>query len=204
MDLNLLFNQLILIDDLDIWEGLSHVGCNRAVYAETLRLFCVDVEKRTLAANGFLENENWKGFTTAVHALKGGFLGIGAWKIARQALELENAAWKKHYHICREQSKEVFKIMTEFVIDLKAAGLFQREEQPKEKASLAFFSEKLRGLRLACSTGNCANADSIARELRTKTFDEKTDALAETLCGYIENVDYNLAIKDIDLWLPPA
>jgi len=201
MDLNLLFNRLILIDDLDIWEGLSHVGCNRTVYAETLRLFCTDVEKRTLAAHGFLENENWKDYTTSVHALKGGFSSLGAWKIARQAMELENAAWKKNYHICREQSREVFTIMQAFVIALRAAGLFQREEQPKEKAPLAFFADKLRDLRLACSTGNCAIADNIVRELRSKTFDEKTDALAETLCGFIENVDYDLVIKDIDVWL---
>lgn len=201
MELNQLFNRLILIDNLDIWEGLSHVGCNRSVYAETLRLFCVDVEKRTLAAKGFLEDENWKDYTTSVHALKGGFSSLGAWKIARQAMELENAAWKKNYQICREQSKEIFAIMQAFVIALRDTGLFQREEQPKEKASPAFFAEKLKDLRLACATGNCANADSIIKELRSKTFDEKTDALAEKLCDFTENVDYDLAIKDIDLWL---
>jgi HPt (histidine-containing phosphotransfer) domain-containing protein len=201
MDLNRLFNQLIHIDQLDIWEGLSHTGCNRAVYADTLRLFCSDAEKRILAAYGFLENETWKEYTTAVHALKGGFASLGAWKIARQTLELENAAWEKKYQMCRKQSKPVFTLMKEFVAVLKATDLFNRDEQPKEKESLAFLAEKLRGLHKACSTGNCAIADSIAKELRSKTFDEKTDALAETLYGYVENVDYDLAIRDIDLWL---
>jgi HPt (histidine-containing phosphotransfer) domain-containing protein len=201
MDLNLLFIQLIHIDHLDIWEGLSHTGCSRAVYADTLRLFCTDAEKRIFAASGFLENETWKEYTTAVHALKGGFASLGAWKIARQTMELEDAAWKKNYQQCREQSKPVFTLMKEFVAVLKTTCLFNRDEQLKEKESLVFFTEKLHGLRQACATGNCAAADTIAKELRSKTFDEKTDVLAETLCGYVENVDYDLAIKDIDVWL---
>jgi HPt (histidine-containing phosphotransfer) domain-containing protein len=201
MDLNLLFNQLILIDGLDVWEGLSHVGCNRAVYAGALRLFCVDVEKRTLAANGFLEKENWKEYASAVHSLKGGFSSLGAWKIARQALELEAAAREKKYAMCREQSKKAFAVMQAFAAALRAADLFRREENQKEKTSHAFLAKKLKSLRLACATGNCADADGIAKELRSKTVDKKTDTFLETICGYIENVDYDLAIKDIDVWL---
>jgi len=201
MDLPLLYNQLIRIDGLDIWNGLSHVGCNRAVYADTLRLFCVEVERKTAAATEFLEQENWKDYTITVHALKGGFTGVGAWKIAPQIRELETAVRNKDYALCREQTGGIFAVMLAFTAALKATALFDRDQQSKEPAPLSYLTDKFNALHWACFSANCTEADALVRELRTKTFDPKTDALVETVCQLAENMDYNEALKDIDDWL---
>jgi len=201
MDLELLFSQLIRIDGLDIWNGLSHVGCNRTVYADTLKLFCIEVERKTAAALDMMEQKNWKEYATTVHGIKGGFSGIGAWKIEEQAKQLENAAWKKEYAFCQEHTAEVCKTMVNFVAALRATVLFHRVAQQKETAPLSYLAEKFNALHWACFSGNCTEAEVIAGELETKTFDPETDALVETICGHVENLDYDLALKDLDLWL---
>jgi len=201
MDMGQLFKQLIRIGGLDIWKGLSHVGCNRAAYTETLKAFCRELNGKTADAALFLEEENWKDYTGAVHALKGGLAGIGAWKIAQEARELEDAAWKGNYEICHEQTGGVLRKILEFDSALRSTVLFNREAQTKENASLVYLAEKLHALYLACSTGNSVDADALVKELETKTFDPQTDSMIVSICEFAESLDYDLVMKGIDAWL---
>jgi HPt (histidine-containing phosphotransfer) domain-containing protein len=203
MDLGKLFSQLIRIDGLDIWNGLSHVGCNRTAYIETLKVFCRELEKKTAAAASLLEKESWKDYTITIHALKGGLAGIGAWEIAREAWELEDAAWKRNYQACHEQTDGLLKKILELGIALRSTDLFNRDDLPKEKENvpLAYLTEKLNALHWACFSGNSIAAEAIVRELETKTFDEETDVVIETICESVGNLDYDLVIKDLDTCL---
>ncbi|MDR2702025.1 MAG: Hpt domain-containing protein [Spirochaetaceae bacterium] len=201
MDLGQLFNQLIRIEGLDIWSGLSHVGCSRIAYVETLRVFCMELGKKTAAAALFLERENWKEYATTVHALKGGLAGIGAWKIAQETWYLEDASWKGNYKFCHEQTDGVLKKILEFDIALRSTILFNREEMPKENAPLVYLIEKLNALHLACSSGNSTDAEALVKELETKTFDAETDAMIAAVCEFVESLDYDLVIKSLDAWL---
>jgi HPt (histidine-containing phosphotransfer) domain-containing protein len=201
MDLGQLFSQLIRIEGLDIWKGLSHVGCNRAAYAETLKVFCGELGKKTAAAALFLEQENWKDYTGTVHALKGGLAGIGAWEIAQEAWKLEDAAWKKDYKVCHEQTDGVIRKMLEFDSALRSTELFSREAPPKEKVPLVYLTEKFNALHCACSSGNSKDAETLAKELETKTFDAQTDSMIESICEFTESLDYDLVMKNIDAWL---
>jgi HPt (histidine-containing phosphotransfer) domain-containing protein len=201
MDLGQLFNQLILIEGLDIWNGLSHVACNRAAYAETLTVFCRELGKKTAEAALFLEQENWKDYVTTVHALKGGLAGIGAWKITEEIWELEEAAGKGDYNVCHKHTGGVIKKILEFDSALKSTVLFNREKPPKENVPLEFITKKLNALRRACFSGNSTDAEALVRELETKTFDAQTDAMIETVCESVESLDYDLVIKSLDSWL---
>jgi len=200
MDLGQLFNQLIRIEGLDIWNGLSHVGCNRAAYAETLIVFCRELSRKTADAALFLKQENWKDYAGTVHALKGGLAGVGAWKIAQEAWELEDAAWKGDFKTCHERSDGVFKKILDFDNSLHSTVLFTREAPPKENVTLAYLSEKLKALQCACSSGKSKEAEIIAKELGTKTFDAQADAMTESICEFTESLDYDLVIKGIDAW----
>jgi len=200
MDMGQLFKQLIRIEGLDIWKGLSHVGCNRAAYTETLKAFCRELSRKTADAALFLEQENWKDYAGTVHALKGGLAGIGAWIIAQEAWELEDAAWKGNYKVCHEQSGGVFRKMLEFDRALRSTVLFNREALPKENASLMYLTEKFHALHLACSSGNSTDVEALVKELETKTFDAQTDSIIESICEFAESLDYDLVMKGIDTW----
>jgi HPt (histidine-containing phosphotransfer) domain-containing protein len=201
MDLGQLFSQLIHIEGLDIWNGLSHVGCNRAAYADTLKVFSRELDKKTAAAALFLEQKNWKDYAAAIHAIRGGLAGIGAWEIAREAWKLEDAAWKGNYKACHKYTEGVLKKMLELDSALRSTVLFRREELPKENVPLAYLTKKLNALHWACSSGSSTEAEALVRELEAKTFDAETDAMIETVCESVESLDYDLVIKSLDSWL---
>ncbi|MDR2553037.1 MAG: Hpt domain-containing protein [Treponema sp.] len=199
MDLSLLYHELIRIDGLDIWEGLSHVGGDRQVYAGALRLFCGEAAKKNAALAEALENDDWKAYAQAVHAVKGALAGVGAWELAQGAAEAEDACRRGDYQRCRDETGEIVGGINGFIAALKATVLFVRDEEPpREHANLVFLRKKLEDLKRACSTGSSGEADILGRELKTKTFDAATDALVEKICGYVENLDYDLALKAME------
>lgn len=195
MDLPRVFSQLIRINSLDIWEGLAHVGCSQAVYAEALRNFCRDLEIKCTDLKEFLQNEDWKDYTAAVHAIKGGLAGIGAWELSQKTKELEDAARKDDYGFCREKSDEVLKSMEQFTGTLRSTALFEEEAVDRELVSVDYLEKRLNELYQFCSFGNSAEADTLARELRTKTFGEETDNIVDTICTHVENLDYHLVLQ---------
>jgi len=197
MDLNLVFSQLIRMNDLNIWEGLVHVGCNREVYADALKIFCGDLGKKSEELGKFLENENWKDYIGAVHAIKGGLAGIGAWLLAEKFRELEDASRKEDYVFCRRKSGKVLKEIEQFTAALRSCALFTENTMPREQVSLDYLEKKLSELYLLCSIGSSAEADALAKELRTKTSGGEIDTIVDTICTHVENLDYHLVLETL-------
>jgi len=191
----MIFSQLVRINDLNIWEGLTRVGCSQDVYADALRIFCRDLEKKCADLNEFVNDENWKEYASAVHAIKGGLAGIGAWRLAQQARDLDNAVQKKEYEFCRNKTEEVQKNLQQFADALRSGALFAEEKIEREKASSDFLEKKLNELYLYCSFGNSIEADALVKELRTKTYGGKTDIIVESICNHVENLDYHLVMQ---------
>ena len=190
-----MFSHLIRIDGLDIWEGLVHVGCDQEVYAEALRVFCNDLEMKYNALNGFLKNENWKDYSAAVHAIRGGLAGIGAWQLSQRVKELEDAAQNEDYKFCRENSGDVIASLEQFTGNIKSSALFAKDITEKEPVSPDYLGRKLARLYLFCSSGNSAEADILINEIKTKTCSKEADALIDTICGHVENLDYHLVLQ---------
>ncbi|GHV85552.1 hypothetical protein AGMMS50230_11600 [Spirochaetia bacterium] len=198
MDLLRLFPQLGNIEGLDFWEGLSHVGCSREVYAGTLRLFCGELEKKAAAIAGFLGEENWKDYTTFVHAVKGGLAGIGAWELAQKALELEDASREGNYAFCQRHSAAILEEMEVLTTALRSTVLFRKEAGPKKEVSAVFMEQKLAELYDACSLGNSAKAEALAKELEASTYNNEIDTLVESITVMVENLDYDLALEVLE------
>jgi HPt (histidine-containing phosphotransfer) domain-containing protein len=195
MDLALIFSQLNRIEGLDYWEGLAHVGCSQEVYVDALRLFCTDLENKCVSLNEFFKKENWRGYSAAIHAIKGGLAGIGAWRLERKVKELEDAVRSENYGFCRETTGSVLQEMEQFAKLLQSGALFNDEKIEREQVSLDYLEEKLSELYLFCSFGSSAEADALARELKTKTCDREADDIVNTVCTHVENLDYHLVLQ---------
>jgi len=195
MDVSLLYSQLIRIEELNIWEGLSHVGCSREVYADALRIFSRELKKRASALAEHLERENWKDYTAVIHAVKGGLAGIGAWELARKSRQLEDAAREKNYQFCKKNSGKALEDMKKLISSLEATVLFEETATKREQASIDYLKKKLKELYSACSSGNSVEADALAGELKTKTINEETDDMVSTICTHVENLDYHLVLQ---------
>ena len=197
MDLSRVFSQLIRIDGLDIWEGLVHVGCNQEVYAEALRVFCNDLENKYITLNGFLHDKNWKDYSAAVHAIRGGLAGIGAWQLSQSVKELEDAVQNEDFQFCRENSGGVITSLEQFTGVIKSSALFSKEKTEREQVTPDYLKKKLARLYQFCSSGNSAEADIIINELKNKTCSEETDALVDIICTHVENLDYHLVLQTL-------
>ncbi|MDR1306295.1 MAG: Hpt domain-containing protein [Treponema sp.] len=196
MDLALLYSQLIGIEGLDMWEGLSHVGYDRKGYADALRLFCGEFEKNLGLAVSAAESDNWKDYTFALHAVKGLLAGIGAWELSRKALELESASREGNYEPCRRDSGAVFREMEALAGALRGTALFDGTGgESRAEASPETLAEKLRALAGACAAGNSAEAETLAEELRGKTFGPEADEFVESLCARVDALDYDRVLE---------
>jgi HPt (histidine-containing phosphotransfer) domain-containing protein len=195
MDLALVYAQLIRIEGLDIWDGLSHMGCNRAVYAEALKTFCGDLEKKNAGLVEFLEQENWKKYAATIHAIKGGLEGIGARELAQCVRELEAAVNEADYGFCKKNSRPLLQKTGLFIDELRAGALFDEDAIEREQVSPEYLKQKFSDLYRFCSSGSSTEAEALARELRTKTCDPATDAMLDSICTHVENLDYHLALR---------
>lgn len=195
MDLKQVFSELFRIDGLDFWDGLSHVGCSQDVYVDALRLFCRDLEKKSEDLEVFLQKENWNGYTATIHAMKGGLAGIGAWELSAKVKELEDAVQKQDYKLCKRNTPETLKDLMQFTGSLRASVLFVEEKTEREKVLPEYFEKKLGELYQYCSLGNSEKADSLARELKTKTCGGEIGRIADAVYTHVENLDYHLVIQ---------
>jgi HPt (histidine-containing phosphotransfer) domain-containing protein len=195
MDLERLYTQLITIEGLDIWDGLSHVSGSREIYADTLKLSCGELEPKIDSIEIALKEEAWQDYTMAVHAVKGAFAGIGAFELAQKSLELEHASRNGDYKSCGAATGALLTEMIAFTGALRSTVLFEEDTTPREQASLAFLEEKLAALNEACMSFSSTKVEDLIRELKTKTFDKEHDDFVKELCGYAENLDYNLVVK---------
>jgi HPt (histidine-containing phosphotransfer) domain-containing protein len=195
MDLDRIFSQLIRMDCLNIWDGLAHVGCSKEVYADTLRVFCRDLENKCSDIKKSLQNEDWKNYSAAMHAVKGGLAGIGVLELPEKVSELEDASRKEDYRFCKQNSSKVLKKLIQFIDILKSSALFAEEKKEREQVSIKYMQEKLSELYMYCSSGSSERADSLAHELKSKTYGEKADGFINVICAHVENLDYHLALQ---------
>jgi HPt (histidine-containing phosphotransfer) domain-containing protein len=195
MDLDRIFSQLIRMNGLNIWDGLVHVGCSKEVYADALKLFCRDLENKCDEIVKSLQNENWKNYTAALHAVKGGLAGIGALELSEKAKELENASRKEDYGFCKKHSSKVLEKLIQFIDNLKSSALFAETKIEREQVSIEYMQEKLSELYLYCSSGSSGKADALARELKTRTYGGEIDGIVNVVCTHVENLDYHLALQ---------
>ena len=191
----MVFSQLIRVDGLDIWEGLAHMGCSKEAYADALVNFYGDLGKKSAGLAGFIKKENWKDYTAAVHALKGGLAGIGAWELAQEIRELEDASQNGNYEICRKNTSKALRGIGKFAAAIGSSALFEEEAMPKEQVSFDYMEKKLNELYLFCSSGKSSEADSLARELITKTCGKDIDAVVNAIHTHVKNLDYHLVLQ---------
>ena len=197
-----MFSRLIRIDGLNIWKGLSHVGCKKTAYVEALRVFCGELEKKTQNIIELLYKENWKEYAAEVHAVKGGLAGIGAWETALIASELENACNRASYAFCFEYSPKAVEDMKALALLLKKVVFPPENEQILEEVSFEFLKAKFNELYKACISGDAEAVNKITSELKTKSFgvnekDQSLNELIKKACMYAENLDYHLVVSEL-------
>ena len=81
-------------EGIDRQLGMQFSADDEEIYQELLQLFCEGRVEEKSKIETALSQENWKNYTTGVHALKSTALNIGARELSEQAKALEHAGKK--------------------------------------------------------------------------------------------------------------
>ena len=76
---------------IDYETGKKYCGDSLEMYAEILKMFCQQYEKKKADLERFLNEKNWNDYTVLIHSTKTNALNIGSKSLADKCLELEKA-----------------------------------------------------------------------------------------------------------------
>lgn len=107
---------------INIEQGLTFCGDEEG-FREIVAMYHAEGPKRKYSLQHFFEEEDWKNYVIAVHALKSNSKGIGAEKVAALALNLEMAGKEDHIDYILEHHEELLE-MHDALLDVIGANAF--------------------------------------------------------------------------------
>ncbi len=87
---------LLKIDELDVHAGVNHCGSVDA-YLDALTIFAESIIPASNDLENYCKSEDWKNFTTKVHALKSTARVVGLNELSERARRLEDAGNSGYY-----------------------------------------------------------------------------------------------------------
>ena len=114
---------------IDVELGMSYCGDMEEMYKEFVKMFCDRREEVTEKLKNAFENENWKDYTTFIHALKSSSLSVGGKILSEQAKALEMAGHEflngdeSKLNYIRENHEKAIELYEKFVDEAKEKNL---------------------------------------------------------------------------------
>ena len=100
---------------IDISAGLIYCAKDEELYFEMLGDFASSLEEKLYATDRFFQEEKWKEYEVAVHALKSNARTIGANVFYEQAKGLEEAAEREDTEFIKDNHKRFSELGRETV-----------------------------------------------------------------------------------------
>ncbi len=165
---------------LDFEKGLLYAGGSEEGYYDILDVYINNSEEYKQSLINRFQTQDWKNYTTEVHALKSSSLSIGAVQISELAKTLEMAGKEGRYEIIREHHEKVISLYDKVVelakMYLNDKGyqkeiMITEEVQDMKVITIEEFKEYMKQIIEACE-----NFDDV-----------ETARLAEEMCHYCVN-----------------
>ena len=134
------------VEGLNVDDGVEHCGGVDA-YLDALTVFAQSVTSGAKEIENFYNAEDWKNYTTKVHALKSSARVIGANELSERAKRLENAGVNGYIDEIKISTDRMLELYISFAD--KLAPLLQVEEDDSDKPLIddAQLAEALEALR---------------------------------------------------------
>ena len=121
---------LTRVKGLNINEGIEHCGGIEA-YLEALTVFANSISSGSEEIEQYFKNEDWKNYTTKVHALKSSSKVIGAVELSERAKRLEDAGNSKYIDEIKQDTDPLLKLYRSYAE--KLSPLIKVEEDDSDK-----------------------------------------------------------------------
>ena len=118
------------VEGLNTFEGIVHCGGVEA-YLDALTVFAESVPNGVKEIANFFENEDWKNYTTKVHALKSSARVVGAKELSERAKRLEDAGNSGYINEIKDGTAELLQLYMSY--EAKLAQLLKPEEDDSDK-----------------------------------------------------------------------
>ncbi|MBQ9441924.1 MAG: response regulator [Selenomonadaceae bacterium] len=121
------------VEGLNAQDGIKHCGSVDA-YLDALTVFAQSVTSGAKEIADFYKNEDWKNYTTKVHALKSSARVIGANELSSRALRLEDAGNSGYINEIKESTDYLLELYISFAD--KLAPLIKTDSEDDENKPL--------------------------------------------------------------------
>ena len=110
--------------NIDVDLGMQYCGGMEDMYKEFIKMFCDRKEETQKKLQDAFDAENWKDYTTFIHALKSGSLSVGGKILSEQSKELEMAGHENRIDYIKENHHKAMELYDDFVAEAKDRNLF--------------------------------------------------------------------------------
>ena len=118
------------VENIDVKLGMGYCGDMEELFKEFVQMFCERQAEVTEKLQNAFDSENWKDYTTHIHALKSSSLSVGGKILSEQAKALEMAGHaylnnndESQIDYIRENHEKALKLYDAYVAEAKNKGL---------------------------------------------------------------------------------
>ena len=118
------------VENIDVKLGMGYCGDMEELFKEFVQMFCERQAEVTEKLQNAFDTENWKDYTTHIHALKSSSLSVGGKILSEQAKALEMAGHaylnnndESQIDYIRENHEKALKLYDAYVAEAKNKGL---------------------------------------------------------------------------------
>ncbi len=119
---------------LDLAAGIQHCGSS-AAYLDALAVFAQSIDSGSTEIQRFYDTQDWKNYTTKVHALKSTARVVGASELSEKARRLEDAGNNGYCDEIRANTGPLLELYRSYATSL--APLLPQEKAAHEKAPIS-------------------------------------------------------------------
>ncbi len=133
------------VEGLDLASGVEHCG-SREAYIDVLTVFANSIAGASKEIEGYFRGENWKNYTTKVHALKSTAKIIGAVELSERARRLEDAGNAGYVDEIRQDHRPLMELYLSYGEKLRPFIVKEEEEAGKPLVREAELAEAFEAL----------------------------------------------------------
>ena len=105
------------IEGIDAKKGIEHCGSVEA-YMDALTIFAESIETAADLIENYYKSEDWKNYTTKVHALKSSAKVVGADELSEKARRLEDAGNSGYVNEIKEDTEPLLQLYRSYIDEL--------------------------------------------------------------------------------------
>ncbi len=181
---------LSTVKGLNVKEGVEHCGSVEA-YLDTLTIFADAIKSGANEIAGFYQAEDWKNYTTKVHALKSSARVIGADELSERAKRLEDAGNSGYINEIKDGTAALLELYLSY--ESKLAPLIAKPVDTTDKPLISDedLSEALESLKEASSMFDYDSVTFVLEELDGYRLPESQTERFKTIREAASKLDWD-------------